>query len=882
MPSSSISAFPLVLNLGACIGPYEIVGRLGAGGMGEVYRGRDLRLKRDVAIKILPGAFASDRDRAARFEREARTLATLNHPHIAQIYGVEESDAGRALVMELVEGETLAERLVRGPLPLDEAVPIARQMAEALEAAHEAGIIHRDLKPANVKLRPDGSVKVLDFGLAKATEPAVDAGGGSAVNSPTFTSPAMTQAGVVLGTASYMSPEQARGRPVDRRADIWAFGCVLVEMLTGRTLFAADTVGETLARVIEREPDLSALPPRTPPAVRSLIARTLQRDPKQRLRDIGEARITLETPFAVSEHETRAPTPRARTVAMLVLAMAALAAAVTAWILRTTEGAPTPAPRRLALATPNGAPPILASVAPDASAILVVAADKLWLQPLDGFAATEVPGGDGACAPFWSPDSGSFGFQARGQLWRVSRNSGTPTSIGRVPDFTVAGGAAWLPDGRVVFTTGGSGLLQIPSTGGEAKPLFELDPAKEEDVHSLAASPNGNALLYVLHPVSGNWMMELFDLRDSSRHTLYTGPDTAVHYPVPSSAGYVLFEQRSGVWALPVSLSDRRATGEPFLVASGARQPTIAINGTLVMPANVASGTGTGLALIDRAGRTVRTIVEPRGSRVHAPRVSPDGRSVVVATRGPQGDSDLWIYDLERRSERRLTFDTTVDASPVWSSDAQHIVYQCGQTICAIRADGAGSRVELLDPPALEPAVSPDRKLLVFVREVRPGDSDIFGVDLSDSGFSRPVTAPPRVLVSGPRAQRAPTISPDGRYLAYASAEGGPMQVYISQLSGGPGKWQLPLGYAHFSRWSAKGDRVYVLDELDRIVEFPIDRTRLFDFGPPTAPIPGTPALRGGWDRSGDPTQFLVPIGPASALTVSRLLVVENWRPEPR
>jgi Tol biopolymer transport system component len=870
-----------VLNLGACIGPYQIVSRLGAGGMGEVYRGRDLRLQRDVAIKILPDAFASDRDRAARFEREARTLATLNHPHIAQIYGVEESDAGQALVMELVEGETLADRLVSGPLPLDEVVPIARQIAEALEAAHEAGIIHRDLKPANVKLRPDGSVKVLDFGLAKAIEPTADADRASAMNSPTVTSPAMTRAGVILGTAAYMSPEQARGRPVDRRADIWAFGCVLVEMLTGRTLFAAETVAETLARIIEREPDLSALPPGTPPAVRSLIARTLQRDPKQRLRDIGEARLTLETPLAVAPHETRASTPRTRTIAMLVLATAALAAAVTAWVLRTSDTASTPASRRIALATPNGAPPILASIAPDGSAILVVAADKLWLQPLDGFAATEVSGGEGARAPFWSPDSASFGFQARGQLWRVSRSGGTPTSIGRVPDFTTSGGAVWLPDGRVVFTTGGSGLLQIPSTGGEARPQFELDPAKEEDIHNVAASPDGTSLLYVLHPIRGTWTMELFDLRDSSRHTLYTGPNP-VSNPVPSSAGHVLFEQRSSVWALPVSLRDRRATGEPFLVASGAHQPTIAMNGTLVMRAGVESGNDTGLALIDRAGQRLRTVVEPRGSRIRFPRVSPDGRFAVVSIAGPQGESDLWIYGLETGSERRLTFDPTVELWPVWSSDGQHIVYQCDQTICAIRADGAGSRVELLDPPALEPAVSSDRKLLAFVREVKPGDFDIFGVALGDGGLSRRVTAPPRVLVSGPRAQRAPTISPDGRYLAYTSAEGGPVQVYFSQLSGGPGKWQVPLAYAPFVRWSAKGDRVYVMDELERIVEFPIDRTRGFDLGAPTARIPGTTALRAGWDRTADPSRFLVPFGPAGALAVSRLLVVENWRPDAR
>src|SRR5687768_5103240 len=279
----------MALDPGTRIGVFEIASSLGAGGMGEVYRARDTRLNRDVAIKVLPDTLASDFDRVARFTREAQTLAALNHPHIAQIYGVEEFDARRALVIELVEGETLAERLARGALPLDEALPIARQIADALEVAHEAGIIHRDLKPANIKLRPDGSVKVLDFGLAKAIEPAA-----APVRDATFTSPAVTQAGIILGTASYMSPEQAKGKPVDRRADIWAFGCVLFEMLTGRTLFAAETVTETLARVIEREPDLSALPATTPLAVRTVLARCLVHDPRRRLRDIGEARVVLE------------------------------------------------------------------------------------------------------------------------------------------------------------------------------------------------------------------------------------------------------------------------------------------------------------------------------------------------------------------------------------------------------------------------------------------------------------------------------------------------------------------------------------------------------------------------------------------------------------
>jgi len=873
-----------MLNTGDQVGPYEIAGSLGAGGMGEVYRARDRRLNRDVAIKILPAVFASDFDRVARFTREAQTLAALNHPHIAQIYGIEESDSQRALVMELVEGETLADRLARGAIALDDALPIARQIAEALEAAHEAGIIHRDLKPANIKVRPDGSVKVLDFGLAKAT----DSAGGprkEVLNSPTITSPAMTAAGVILGTAAYMSPEQAKGKAADRRSDIWAFGCVLFEMLTARPLFAADSVTETLARVIEREPDLSALPAATPPAVRTLIRRSLQRNSKQRLRDIGEARITLEDPLvAAPPGETHAPAASRRTLAFLMLATAGIAAIATAWVIRATDAPISPAQRRFALATPQDAPPLLASIAPDASAILVIAADKLWLQQLDSFAATEVPGSEGAHAPFWSPDSASFGFHARGQLWRVARDGGTPIGIGRVSEFTqftFAGGAAWLPDGRVVYTTGGTGLLQIQATGGQPKPLFELDPAKEADIHNVSALPDGKSLLYVVHPTAGRWTIELFDLRDSSRHTLYTAVERpGVHHPVYSSSGHVLFEYASGIWAMPMSVPDRKATGEPFLVVSNARQPTIAADGTLVMIPGGGPGADAGLAWIDRTGKTLRTVAEPRGSLFN-PRVSPDGR-LAAAARGSSSAADLWLFDLERGTERRLTFEGGANVKPLWSSDGQYIVYQCERTICARRADGAGPRVEVLDAPASDPALSPDGKLLAFVREVKPGDTDIFVVDLGAGGVATKATAEPRVIVSAPRVQAGPEISPDGRYVAYSSAEGGPFSVYVSQFPSGQGKWQLPLGFANWPRWSPKGDRMYVTDELARIIELPVDRTRLFEVGAPIARTPGNPLLTGGFDRSVDGTQFLIPIAPTGALTPGRLLVAQNWRPETR
>jgi Tol biopolymer transport system component len=851
----------LALLAGSRIGVYEVVAPIGEGGMGQVYRARDTKLDRDVALKILPESFASDPDRLMRFEREAKTLASLNHPHIAQIYGVEAS----ALVMELVEGEDLAARLARGPIPLDEALPIATQVAEAIEAAHDAGIIHRDLKPANIKLRPDGTVKVLDFGLAKGIAPT------EASSPATITSPAMTAAGIILGTASYMSPEQAKGKAVDRRADIWAFGCLLFEMLTGRALFAADSVTETLARVIEREPDLSALPAATPPAVRTLLERCLERDPRQRLRDIGEARIALERPrAAAAATATRGSPTRRGAIAVLVLGAAALAAAITAWVMRVTATTPVPAERRFTLAAPSDTAPAAASISPDGGAILLIAGSKLWLQRLDSLAAVEVPGSEDARAPFWSPDSSAFGFEARGQLWRVSRDGGAPVRIGAVPEFGFSASVAWLRDGRLVFTTGGSGLLQMPVTGGEPTPMFPLDTTKEFDVHDVSALPDGQTVLYVVHTVTGPWTIESFSVSDSSRRVLHTA--TAVGYPVYSSTGHMLFERQAGVWAVPLS-RDRRPRGEPFLVLSDARHPTIAADGTLVMLSGGLEGEA-GLAWIDRAGKVIRTIGEPRGALVD-PRLSPDGR-LAIATRGSLTESDLWIYDLDRGSERRLTFENGPDSAPSWSPDGQYIVYRCDRTVCARRADGAGPRIELLDGPAAGPSLSSDGRLLAFVREVRPGDLELFVVELSPCGLGEKITAQPRLLISAPRQQMAPQISPDGQYVAYTSMESGRMSTYVAQFPSGNGKWELPFGGANLNpRWSRKGDRISMMDDRSRIIEFPVDRTRGFAIAAPLTPISSRSVYGAGYDRSPDGAQFLVPL----TTEAGRLLVLQNWRP---
>jgi Tol biopolymer transport system component len=871
------------LTAGTRVGSYEILGAIGAGGMGEVYRARDTRLHRDVAIKVLPDAFASDPERLARFDREAQALAALNHPHIAHVYGVEAVSRGRAIVMELVEGEDLAQRLARGPIPVDEALPIARQLADSLAAAHDAGIVHRDLKPANVKIRVDGIVKVLDFGLAKAIEPGGAPVAGREAVVATVTSPAVTNAGLILGTAAYMSPEQARGKPVDRRADVWAFGCVLYEMLTGRFAFSGETVTDVLGAIVRAEPDWTALPGDTPPSVRRLLARCLQKDPQRRLRDMSDARFDLDDstqPPAAPASAGRRSVRRDAAIALVAAAVSAVLVYGTLRVMGARGVESRPATARFTLPTPNDTPPLLASVSPDGQAVAVIADDKLWLQKFDSFTPIEVPGSDGAHAPFWSPDGAHFGFQARGQLWRVGRAGGAPVSMGGVPEFSVAGGVAWLPDGRLIFTSGGTELFEMPSAGGTAKPLFAIDSSKAVDIHNVSAAPDGRALLYVVHPTSGNWTIEMFDVTDRSRHTILTASEGGVSHPVLSRSGHVLFEQRTGVWALPFSLRDRKATGDPSLVVSSARQPTLSASGTLVMLPGGGPGADARLAWIDRSGKVLRTIGDARGS-VFNPRVSPDGRYAAVSS-GVRGDADIWIYDLDRGSRRRLTFEAGPDVLPSWSSDGRHIVYQCQSTVCARRADGSGPRVEVLQAPAADPELSPDGKLLAFERQVKPGDSDIFVVDVDSRGASIRAIGSPRVAVAADRTQGSPSISPDGRYVAYVSAESGVFSVFVSQFPGGEGKWQVPLGYARWPRWSPKGDRLYVSDEINRIIELPVDRSRSFEIGAPSARIVGNALMVGGFDRSATGTEFLVPVASTGAFAPARLLVIQNWTPEPR
>ena len=518
----------MTLTPGTHLGPYEVVLLLGAGGMGEVYRARDTALNRDVALKVLPDALASDADRLARFTREAQTLAALNHPNIAHIHGLESSGGVRALVMELVEGEDLSQRIARGPIAAGEALPIARQIAEALEAAHEQGIIHRDLKPANIKVRPDGVVKVLDFGLAKAIEPVGPAAAHVAL-SPTITSPAMTQAGMILGTAAYMSPEQARGKAVDKRADIWAFGVVLFEMLTGRRAFRGDDVSETLAAVIMQEPDWRALPEAAPPSLRGLLARCLKKDPKARLRDIGDARLQIEelltgVPADAGARSVPAAVPRWRRLvpwaAAGVVALGSML--IGAAVARRSAGdvMSTAVPVTFAIAPPEntsfGGPAgggtgtaTQVAVSPDGRSIAFVAgaqsAYQIYLRPVASLAARPIPGTDGGMFPFWSPDGRFIGFFAGGKLKRAPIDGGLPVVLCDAP---FGRGGSWSRDNVILFApgfavgeiadaSGRENLWRVSSAGGAPAVVTRIDPANADARHRWPHFlPDGRHFLY--------------------------------------------------------------------------------------------------------------------------------------------------------------------------------------------------------------------------------------------------------------------------------------------------------------------------------------------------------------------------------------------------
>ena len=689
------------LSDGTRLGSYQILSALGAGGMGEVYRARDTRLDRDVAIKILPEAFAADAERVSRFQREARVLASLNHPHIAAIYGLEDAEGVKALVMELVEGEDLAQRLARGAVPLDEALPIAKQIAEALEAAHEQGIIHRDLKPANVKLRTDGTVKVLDFGLAKAFNP-TGSPSSNATMSPTISMHA-TEAGVLLGTAAYMPPEQAKGKSVDKRADLWSFGCVLYEMLAGHRPFVGETISDVLAKIIERDPDWNALPAKTPRSLRTLLRRCLEKDPRRRLDSAAVARLEIEeastTPatngIAASDVNRDARAARWSPWASVAVAvLAALVSALTTWSVTRPTPAPSPAVNRFAITLPPAQPFAFSindrdvAISADGTRLAYTAGDQaqLMVRAFDQLDATPLAGIANARAPFLSPDGRWIGFfdrldegvttgpvVQRGALKKVSTSGGPPIVI--TPLTGASRGASWGPDDSIVFATSdtATGILRVPASGGEPEVLTTPDTAKGERDHYFPSwLPGSRGVVFTVTAGSvTDRQVAVLDLKTGQRKTLIRSGSQAEYV----DTGHLIYTVGGALWAVRFDLATLDVIGDPVpfmerVLTLGAADFTISRSGSLVY-VPVRSGSARSLVWVTRQGAEQAIPASP--AAYVNPRLSPDGKRVALQILDQT--SAIWTWDFAREQLTRLTLDASVNFLPLWTPDGRHIIF---------------------------------------------------------------------------------------------------------------------------------------------------------------------------------------------------------------
>jgi len=860
------------LREGDSLAHYRIAAKLGEGGMGEVWRASDTNLRREVAIKVLPAAFVEDKERLARFEREAQLLAQLNHPNIAHIYGIEASGDARALVMELVEGPTLAERLEEGALPLDESLSLARQIAEALEEAHSKGIIHRDLKPQNIKASREGKVKVLDFGLAKAMDPTDGASGVRSASqlaaSPTLTLGATVQ-GVILGTAAYMAPEQAKGFGVDKRADIWAFGVLLYEMLRGASLFAGDSVGDTLAAVIRAEIDLDALPAEVPAAVRRLLRRCLERNPKNRLHDIADARIVIDDVLA-GRHEERAPaspaepTPRpARTGFWLAAIAAALVVGgAGGWLLDRGESAPQPAASRWALALPEGLPLSTADMPQIAisrdgrlQAAVVVGQNRvpqILLRRSDEFKPRLVPGTEGASAPFFSPDSAWIGFFLDDVLMKVPVAGGPPVRLAQAEGGNRGG--TWSDDGYIYYAPFfAAALSRVPEGGGAVEEVTELDLRRGERTHRWPeALPGGEAILFTCDTqVSSEYYddarIEAVRPATGERRILVEGASQARYSP----SGHLVFARGGSLFAVAFDPRSLEVRGNPVEVVrgvatnvgSGAVQFAISQSGAAVWAPGGLSGSYD-IVWVDRDGveSPVPIPPVPYGEVT----LSPDGRRVALVG-GQGGISDLWVADLDRGALTRLTFGVIVRI-PVWTPDGKRIAYSAiapqgeraqgalasSQTdgipgeVVWIPVDGSREAETLIPdlPLALPDDFTPDGKTLLYDGAAEEdGRSDVWAMPVGQPERARAVTA-------GPFNKYAGVLSPDGRWLAYVAVEGGQTIVYVRPYPEGEGRWKVSSPQGVEPRWSPDGKTLmYRSDAV--LYRVAVDTSRGFSAGRP-------------------------------------------------
>jgi len=821
-----------MIAIGTRLGSYQITSLLGQGGMGEVYRATDSKLNRDVALKLLPPQFLNDSARMERFQREAHVLASLNHSNIAAIYGLEDSNAMRALVMELVEGPTLANRIGQGPIPIDETLNIAKQIAEALEYAHERGVIHRDLKPANIKLTPEGQVKVLDFGLAKAINN--ESQSSTMSNSPTL-SLAATQAGVILGTAAYMSPEQAKGKTVDRRSDIWAFGVVVYEMLTGKMMFSGETVSETMAQVMMKDPDWTALPATTPARLRDLLRRCLTRDPRYRIRDIGDVRIAIEEIIAQPEAQLSAAQATVQQIAVTtsrrvlpwsIAAALAVSLVIIAWA--PWRRAVTPDVMRMAvdlgadasLTIGTGASAFLS---PDGKLLAFLAAKsagqktQIYIRKLDQLQATVLSGTDGARNAFFSPDGVWIAFFADGKLKKISVNGGAAVTLCDAPDDR---GGAWGDDGLIVFApTTRSGLFRVSSVGGTPEELTKLDGTTKEITHRWPqVLPGSKAVLFISSAISNTYdeaNITVESVGTHERKILQHG-----FYPHFVSSGHLVYVHQGTVFAVPFDSGRLAITGQsvPILesvmstTANGASQFAFSQAGSIVYLTGEANN-GTTISWLDSSGKT-----QPLRSAVATylnPRFSPDGRRIAFEITEQQ--YDVWIYEWERDTMSRLTTDVTQDSSPVWTPDGRRIAFasQRGDkstfNIYWQKADGTGDAQRLTESKNVQQPMSwhPSGKYLAFVETTPQTNNDVMILPIEGDEASGWKPGKPTPFLATFFQEWDPAFSPDGRWIAYRSNESGSNEVYVRPFPDPGGRWQISTAGGLMPTWSRNGKELF-------------------------------------------------------------------------
>jgi eukaryotic-like serine/threonine-protein kinase len=796
------------LSAGDTLGPYEILAPIGAGGMGEVYRAKDTKLGREVAIKVLPAAFAQHPERLARFEREAKVLASLNHPNIAQIYGLEESSAGRALVMELVQGETLGGKLT-GPVPVDTALKYAAQIASALEAAHEKGIIHRDLKPANIMLTPDGVIKVLDFGLAAVTQPSGESTG-DPNQSPTLTMGA-TQAGAIMGTAAYMSPEQASGKPVDRRADIWSFGVVLWEMLTGKRLFEGETISHILAAVLTQNQDLRQVPVKA----RRLLESCLQKDAKQRLQAMGDWRLLVEE----TPRET-APASRSRLPWIVAAGLALIAAASVAFALWNRPAAVQKTSARLTIPLPPGQEiTSYPAITRDGRTVAYVTQQgtddsQLYLRDLNSFETRAVTGASGAKQPFFSPDGKWVAFFAQGQLQKAEVAGGAPI---RIAEAAYPFGGTWNEDNTIIYDGSvGSGLMRIPASGGTPESLTKSDGAAKGYNHVYPqALPGGRSILFTIWGQSqGGAVLAL----DSGRWETVL-PQTTFAAPIFDAAGgstgrLLIVDQSAGIKAAPFDPAHpARASADTSVLANvyydveTESRGWLAISNTGTAVYATGNPAKTSLVWVDRDGK-IESLAKDQDVYREAS-LSPDGAKAVV-----RHGLDLWIHDLQRGTRSRLT-SGTIDISPLWSSDGTRIIFASNRggdwDVYSQPADGSRPAEALLKRPYDQFPFSVLSDGTVLYREIHPKTgNDLWTV--SPEGKTSPLRVTPFNETNG---QFSPDASsgPGGgsHWVAYSSDESGRSEIYVQRYPGGANRIAVSNGGGILPRWSRDGKELFYI-----------------------------------------------------------------------